>query len=238
MPTIPCTSFSALNIFETCPYWAYLRYVKRHPEPPKEKTDAGVRGNIIHDEAEQFVRGNTDFPNSLKKFKEQFLALRASFLEGCITLEENWGFTKKWIPCSWEDKALWLRMKLDAAKTGEEVFTIIDYKSGKSWGNEVKHSQQGILYGLGALMKFPTLEWLKIQFWYLDEGKMNPAADRVLSRDKIMRYFAKYNERLKTMTSATHFPHKANTFNCMWCPYRSDRGGQCEFGVTPQTGRK
>ena len=45
-----------------------------------------------------------------------------------------------------------------------------DYKTGKRRGNEIKHTDQGIVYVIGAMMRYPEIEYAQVEFWYTDEG--------------------------------------------------------------------
>jgi len=230
--TIKAWSFSGLQVYESCPYRAYLRYIQREPEPEAKPDAPNVRGSRIHDEAECFVRGTGPLTAGLKKFKEQFEELKTLFNSGIVELEENWGIDNEWNPCSWDDQQLWGRIKLDAfVRVDQASCRVIDYKTGKSWGNEVKHTQQGIVYGITALMRYPEIDAVQVEFWYTDEGKCKP---RVYSREQLMKQLPKLNARAVAMTSATEFPFKANKYNCKWCPYRPGNTGVCEWGVEPE----
>lgn len=60
-------SYSALKVFEECPYRTYLARVQKIPDP---SGPAAERGTLIHEQAEDFVSGAlTKFPTSLSKFK-------------------------------------------------------------------------------------------------------------------------------------------------------------------------
>ena len=50
----PQWSFSALKVFEECPYRTYISRVKRIAEPSSPAAD---RGSAIHQEAEDYVSG-------------------------------------------------------------------------------------------------------------------------------------------------------------------------------------
>ena len=228
-PTIPRWSFSALSVFETCPYWAYLRYIQRHKEPTPDPNSPVVRGQNIHNEAEFYVTNGGDLPLSLRKFKEKFQALRELYLENCVELEQEWGIDKNWNTVSWQDPLLWGRIKLDAFVRLFKKARVIDYKTGKSWGNEVKHGQQGLTYAVTAFMRHPDLEEIDIEFWYLDEGdKKKP---KTITREMAIRHLPKIHNRADIMTSTTDFKPKPNQHNCRWCPYRPGKLDVCPYGV-------
>ena len=67
-------SFSALKLFEQCPYRTYIKTVKGIKEP---SSPAGDRGSRIHDLAEHYVDGTlAELPSELRKFDAQFKHLR------------------------------------------------------------------------------------------------------------------------------------------------------------------
>ena len=45
---------------------------------------------------------------------------------------------------------------------------VIDYKTGKRWGNEVKHAQQTQLYALGTALRYDEIQNVYTELWYLD----------------------------------------------------------------------
>ena len=129
-------SYSALKVFEECPYRTYISRVKRIPEPSSPAAD---RGSQIHDEAEKYVDGRIEeFPDSLMKFEKQFAELRAGYLDGTVELEGEWGFTTDWKPTGWLSDDTWARIKLDAYVMQDKTSArVIDYKTGKRFGNEI-----------------------------------------------------------------------------------------------------
>ena len=85
-------SYSALKVFEECPYRSYIQRGKKVPEPSSPAAD---RGTQIHQEAEDYVKGELgELPDSLKKFKDDFEELRNLYAEAQVELEGEWGFTK------------------------------------------------------------------------------------------------------------------------------------------------
>ena len=83
-------SYSALKVFEECPYRTYISRVRRIQEPSSPAAD---RGSQIHQEAEDYVNGTLgEFPPSLKKFQSDFEELRQQFIDAKVELEGEWGF--------------------------------------------------------------------------------------------------------------------------------------------------
>jgi RecB family exonuclease len=233
--TINSWSFSSLKQYEKCPHSIYLKRIKRIEGPPADDKSPLIRGVKIHEEAEEFVDGRLpDLPKSLKKFEDEFEDLCGLFLDGIVMLEEEWGYLRDWTPCDYNDfENVWLRIKGDAViQYDKETFTIIDYKTGKSWGNEVSHTQQGQLYAIGLLHRFPSAESITVEFWYLDEGR---TTRKHYTRAKLDRVKAAFDKRANAMTTTIDFPPKPNAMNCKWCDYGVFKGnGKCAFAVDPE----
>lgn len=235
MSLISSWSFSRLKDFEKCPYMAWLKYSERRSQDHMD-TKAADRGTMIHDACEKFVDGTGDFIAEMKHFKGYFEDLKVQYEAGNVILEENWGFTKDWETCAWMDEGIWCRMKLDnfIFKTKDEKGQVIagaptDYKSGKKYGNEVSHGQQGQLYALGSFMRYPTLEVADVELIYLDQNK---TTKRTYTREKAMKFLPSWNTRALRMTEAEDFPPKPNKMSCMWCPFGPQNGNSsCEWGV-------
>jgi CRISPR/Cas system-associated exonuclease Cas4 (RecB family) len=222
-------SFSALLDYEGCPYRIQLKADKAE----RYQDEVPIRGTVIHDAAEAYVKGERpDLIPELRKFKDEFAAERELFAEGGMQVEEDWGFTRQWTEAPWRSATL--RMKLDQFKwrPGDDMATVIDLKSGKRWGNEVKHTQQGQLYAVGAFMRYPELQSIDARFRYVDEGK---ETSKVYFRDeKFDRMFDRWNARADKMLSDTSPRPKPSKHNCRFCPYSPNPGkgsGACPYGV-------
>ena len=134
-------SYSALKTFEECRYRTYIQRVKKIPEPPSPAAD---RGTAIHKLAEDFVKAEIgELPPELGKFDDQFHELRHLFAEAKVELEGEWGFSIEWEPVGWMVPQTWARIKLDALVHQDETCArVIDFKTGKKFGNEIPHAQQ------------------------------------------------------------------------------------------------
>lgn len=227
-------SHSKLSDFEKCKFLAYLKHDAKIPEPerplPPGKTEhANDRGTRVHEECELFINGTNDDvgPEADKHFGTQLMLLREMHKDGLVSLEGEWGYDKDWVPAEW--RAAWLRMKLDAmAFHSETEATVIDFKTGKKFGNEVKHGEQLQLYQLGAFARFPKLEVVHAELWYLDIGEVTA---RAYTRPQGLRFKENFHRRGIAITSATDFPPNPNRFSCQWCQYGPWNGGQCQKGV-------
>ena len=233
--TISTWSYSRLIIFEQCKLRAKLQYVDKIPEPerplPAGKTEhANERGTRIHGLAEDFVRSKTEkFPRELKKFEQEFYRLRELYKKDKVSLEGDWGLDHNWTPTGWMEKNTWGRVKLDAMVMLSKTHgVVIDYKTGKRYGNEIKHAEQGQLYQLTALLRNPELQTITVELWYTD---LDELTSMTFTRAQGLRFFNNFNKRATDITSATSFPPQPNIFACKWCPYLPSKSGDCVHGV-------
>lgn len=234
MSNIQAWSFSRLSIFQQCPFRAKLAFLDRIPEPerplPKGKTEhANDRGSRIHDAAEYYVRGETLMVDEMAAFEDEFKKLNQMFKEGRVQLEGEWAVDKDWQPVGWRSNDAWGRIKLDALVfLSPKHAVVIDYKTGRKHGNEVSHAKQGQLYQLAAFLRFPELEVIDVEFWYLDQDDITRTR---YTREQGLRFLKYFNDEALIMTSAEEFPPKANMYSCRWCPYGPKGTGDCTAGV-------
>lgn len=224
-------SYSKLLDFEQCRYRYRLKHIDKVPE---EKHEAADRGTAIHQMAEDFVGGKIrSLPTELLKFDDDFLALRARYTEKRVSLEGEWGFDRQWEPTVY--KTAWLRMKADAvafdrAKDPTEAI-VIDYKTGKKWGNEIKHGEQVQLYALATAIRQPTVKKITVELWYLDKDDLT---NNVYTREQAISFIKPFDRRASLIDKAHEtgqFPANPNAFSCQWCPYGPNKGKQCEHGI-------
>jgi len=224
-PPIKSWSFSALQTYEQCPRRIYLQKVKRIAEP---SSPAAARGSKIHDLAEQYVNGEypeDKVPEELSKFEVEFRMLREAYPKGKIILEQDWGFDSDWNYGNWKMHNIWLRSKLDVyIEESETSAIIIDHKTGRKFGNELKHNSQLMLYAICAFMRKPELDYVTARLWYLDKGE---TTEQSYTRGQAMLFFNKWNARALSLTNALHFPPAPSKSACKWCSYgKPDEAGE------------
>lgn len=230
--TVPSWSFSKLGDFEKCKRYFALKHLDKIPEPvrplrPGQTEHANDRGSRIHDAAEHFVDGTGPFIPELKAFQLEFEHLRALYAAGMVSLEGEWGMDRDWEPTEW--KKAWHRSKLDAiVHIAEDEAIVIDYKSGRKFGNELKHGQQLQLYAVNALLRYPLLDKITTELWYLDQDDITTMT---FTRSQGLRFRDNFNRRGIEVTSCTEFPPNPNIHSCKWCQYGPWNGGQCSVGV-------
>lgn len=230
--TIKRVSFSRLMEFENCPHTTKLKVIDKIPEPerplPPGKTEhANDRGSRIHDGCEMFVRGKAELPaEAAKHFKDEFESLRKSFIAGKVSLEGEWGFTVDWEPCDYNAPDVWVRVKADAViHVSKTRAVVIDYKTGRKFGNEVKHGEQVQLYAVALMLRDPNLTRIDVELWYLDQDDLTHNSKPV---EKWLRHLKPFDSRFKRMSVEKHFKPKPTKFTCKYCCYK---GNACKVGV-------
>lgn len=224
-------SFSSLQSFEQCPHRMKLKVVDKLPLPPTDPNSPLERGNRIHKAAEDFIQGLTDTldPALAKHMAQQYHAMRELFAQGKVTVEEEWAYTRTLEPTDWRAKDAWVRAKLDCCvqlNAANEVL-VQDHKTGKLFGNEVKHAQQGMFYAGLAALRYPEAQRFHVEFWYPD---VNDLTHTVFNRRQADVFRNRFIERGEKMTTATEFPARPNESNCRYCDFGCNKGtGACEY---------
>lgn len=228
-------SFSRLAEFEKCKFRAKLLFIDkiREPErplPPGKLEHANDRGTRVHEAAELFVQSpqGVELLPELAEFREEFEALRALYSEGKVGLEGEWGYDEGWQPVGWMSSDVWARVKLDALVMLEpDHAVVIDYKTGRKHGNEIKHADQMALYQLATFMRYPDVQKVTVELWYVDQNDMTR---QVYTRDQGLRHLKNYNKRGLAMTTCEDFPPNPNDYSCRWCYLGPKGSGVCKAG--------
>lgn len=223
--TIPSWSISRIQVYEQCAYRAKLQWLDKIADlQPKTAAD---RGSQIHQEAEDYVLGKSDFTPSLRHFRLDFESLKRHADAGRVICEEEWGFDRNWNVSDW--RKAWLRLKCDAVCFLDPSHAVvIDYKTGKRFGNEVKHAIQLQLYALCALIRYPELEQVTCELWYLDQNEL---ASFTMKRSQMSKYLKLFDQKGRKFTEDTVFKPNPNVESCKYCPYHPSKQANCEYGV-------
>jgi hypothetical protein len=222
-------SFSRYETHAKCPLRAKLQYDDRVPLPANPHGD---RGTKLHDNAQTWVKGESeDLDPALSSFQEELAALRPLYVAGKVRIEDEWGWAERFASkATW--KEAWVRMKLDFyVSLSEEAALVVDLKSGKKSGNEIKHTEQGELYAIGAYLDSDcTLKEIFVEFWYADQ---NDTMKTRYTEERILALLPRWVDRGLKVTSG-HYPARANIYSCKFCPFRlvEDGGnGVCAHAV-------
>lgn len=221
-------SDSYMQIWDKCHFWAYLRYVKKYPDlQPKPAAD---RGASIHDQLKDAVdSGNAvKLPDEAADFKAEFGVLLKYARKKLVDTELKVSIDRDWKRVSW--KEAWGRFVYDVrVRFSPKELLLVDYKTGKKSGNEIKHTEQGHKYMLAEVMLDPQIELVHVEFWYLDQNDMMTTT---YPRQHGLKFFKHINDRAVKATDPNQtWKPSPSKWACKFCPYRPDRGGQCPHGV-------
>lgn len=234
---IKAGSYTRLSKFESCHYAAKLAYIDKIPEPerplPPGKTEhANDRGTRLHEAAEKYIKGGVELIPELDKFKTEFAKARDMFAAGKATTEGDWAYTHDWEPVAWMSSDVWVRIKCDlVVHLSPSRLVVIDYKSGKRFGNEIKHGEQMQLYTIGTLLRYPKCQEVTTELWYLDQDEL---ASMTYTREQGLRFLKNYERRFTDLTTCEDFQPNPNMFSCRWCAYKPvEKGGtgHCSVGI-------
>lgn len=230
-PTKPQTagSFSRVVEFERCPFLHRSKNIDKIETPPNPFSERGI---LLHKAHEDYVTGKRDdIHPELAKFTHELTSLRERYKAGAVEVEQEWGFDRNWKPCDWRDwDNVWLRIKLDDfVNLDAETGLVIDLKTGRKYGNEIKHADQGLLYAGAAFLRYPAKKKIIVEMHYADQ----PENDKLSRVEYTPQYAAKglvsFEKRLNNVLKANFFPPKPNIFNCRYCPYGRLKGnGYCK----------
>lgn len=226
----PRWSWSSLSIYRTCHFWAKLRYIDRLPLPPRDDTAANERGVRMHKGAEDFVFNGAEFPAELTKFQQQLHDARDVHhaVPGAVRGEAPLYFNANWKPCDEANK--WLTIIPDLTIVVPREFNVtVDYKSGKRYGNEIKHHGQGQLYAIGQWCTDASFDVYEAEFWYLDLGQIWPMQ---FYANQLEHARAKLDAEVNRMFEDKFFRPSPSKQNCRYCPYAPHGTGACPVGVT------
>jgi hypothetical protein len=230
---IAAWSFSTWKSFQKCKHTVYLDKVAKAPKKPIESTEDRehplLRGNRVHDAAEAYVTEEVELIPELRKFAEELEHLGILYDEGMVEVEQPWAFTSDWKTTNWSSADAWVRAKLDAfvRYLNNTHAVIVDYKTGKLWGNEVSHNLQGQIYAIMAFIKYPDLEYVTVEFWYTDQ---NEITTKHYTRDQALKFLKTWTQRGNAVTSEIKFLANPSNIACKWCSFGKNVGtGICEF---------
>ena len=215
MKNITRWSYSRLGTYESCPKKAFYKYIEQLPE---KQHPAAERGTRIHQLAEDYIVGSVkEMPKELRLFKEAFEKLREDWLDDKVHVEQDWAFDEEWAIAPWSGKNTWGRYKIDAFFKDEEYGKVIDFKTGKFWSNEIVYRDQCSLYACGVFIRFPDLQNVETELWYLDHQKISRFA---FSKEEIQEVQDKFTFRAVAMTEDTEFIATPSENACRWCPFK------------------
>jgi CRISPR/Cas system-associated exonuclease Cas4 (RecB family) len=218
-------SFSVITAYERC---AYTRWHHLQGSPRVEAAADGpqAKGNAIHAEAENYLKGNGPVPE-WPHFQNTLINIRRSEWEA-LAIEQLWCFDADWKPCSYNEA--WVVAKADVAvRVVPGVAIGWDWKGGKP--SEVKHGFQAGLYAV-AMDRYwfaddagPVL--IDVNMAYVPTGKLQPYN---FNRARLDSTRAKWTRRIEKMMADEQLLPNPTPSNCKYCDYRAT----CQYSVRPE----
>ncbi|TXH45785.1 MAG: PD-(D/E)XK nuclease family protein [Desulfurellales bacterium] len=222
-------SFSSLMIYETCAYRFKLEKIDRLPKLPLPPDNPLERGSRIHERLEHFVRGTGAMDTEAKQISEFHNALdhmQMLYSDGKVELEGDWLFDTDWNVC--DKKDVWLWSKLDFFVRDGNHGIVGDYKTGRSQYKAVEHVQQMQLYAAAAALRYPDIERLTVELWYLDEGHVRPLE---FTQEQALTFVGRFDARAKKIFDEKLWRPNPSRDTCRYCPYSPRGTGACPAGV-------
>lgn len=214
-------SFSALDTYRQCPLRAKFRYIDKLPDPGNKYSQ---RGNDVHDELEKCVKHGAPVPEVAK----HFAPLLEQMQQTDTICEKMFMFDSSWKPTDDRNK-VWLYVKQDlvVVAPGEFVLTV-DYKTGKKYGNEVKHMAQKTLYSIAAMILWPGMPEYIAEMWYIDQKDLS---SKSFTPEVLEMARARLDAEVARMFDDRIYRPRPTLDNCRWCPYGPKGSGHCPVGV-------
>lgn len=209
-------SYSGLTDYEKCPLLFKLRRIDRLPEPPSPALE---RGKATHTKAEQYLLSEVDVPLPSEFYAFDWLLTAIKDQRTGYSVEEKWGFDSSWVYADWREA--WLRVVADViVYYDDQTAEIIDWKTGREYDS---HADQGRLYGLTTLCKYPETSEVNVRFVYTDSGAQRTWTVRRHDVERMQEYWTK---RATPLLEATEFPPTPGD-HCKWCAFSKRKGGPC-----------
>ena len=244
---IKSSSFSRLKYYQDCPLAAKFKYVDKVTALPRPIADTSTKEHAndrVHLAAEHYINDETDsLAPELMSFKNDFAEIRIlkQAESDLIQTEQLWTCDADWTPTNPKyDSEPYLRVIIDifVFKDKEKKHArVIDIKTGKIFGNEVKHAAQLQLYAVTAFTRFPELESVSAELWYVDKAKAPKITP--ITRSQAKRFQIYWTNRMREMCSDTEFKPRPHARTCKFCEYGKqehsnkwvNKTGDCQFSI-------
>jgi hypothetical protein len=179
-----------------------------------------IRGEAVHKLAEHFLLDDIpNVPKDLEKFRTEFIQIKKLQADAEIDLS----VTSSWKPTTATDwSGVWLRTKIDARVRVETESSVIDFKTGKIYGD---NQDQNELYAVTEMCHSPEVDTVDTELWYLDSGDV---VSQKFHRKDLSKMKAKWSRRVKPMFTLTE-GKMTPSHMCKWCPLAKDSGGNCIY---------
>jgi len=221
-------SYSSLLKYEKCPFTRALRL---QGAEAGEAGEAARKGKDIHAAIEEALLANDPSAVKMKHPRHEEI-IYALCDHADKQIEAEWRVDADWMPID-PGTDSWGLAFADAVAfyRSDETSSvwIIDWKTGKRRGNELKHTGQMQCYAAFCAALNPEIDVFKVQLCYLNEKR---DATIVWNRQNAAFFQSRFTKRVERMLNDTQLRPRPNRTNCRWCEYGSVNGsGVCPYAV-------
>lgn len=221
-------SYSQLQTYRACPYRARLQYIEHSPQPPLKPDSPLIRGRAVDQAVQDYLLDDGPLTDDIKAFEEQLGTVRELRRSGRATVDVQ---RKTYLDPNWrscERSDYWLIYIPDIHVRTKDVNLTIDWKTGKKWGNEVKHYDQGLLYCTGEWCQRPEYDEYQFEDWY---GDQKDVTAHVFTPTQLAAARVAFDKEVAAMFADLICAPRPNKIVCKYCPFGPRGTGACPVGV-------
>ena len=219
-------SFSRMSSYETCPKKFQFSYIDKIPV--NRSTTALDKGSYIHHCLELHPAKPSQFYNIDKELLDQYDIIIKDFLDsevGSKVLSElnigkeiDFGLTKDFKICSFDDTDAILRGSVDRLNQVGNVLHVVDYKSGKAKDVKYQSYKQVMLYAIWIFRNpiFNSVNEVIGSYVYVEHNKVN---EKIFYRSELLNSVKEYVTIIKTIENDEKFYKKEGRL-CDWCDFK------------------
>lgn len=223
-------SYSTLTQYESCPLRVKLKKIDKLPELPLPPNNPMERGNREHSLYEFYIKGEISSllaseARSIKEFLPLFEHARDLYADGLAFAEGDWWFDRDWMVCDRDSVWLWAKLDLLVLDYDAKLAVAIDFKTGRSQYKIIDHVGQTQLYAAATVLKYPWVERVDTELWYVDEGHIKTVE---YTSEEALKAVGRFDKRAQRIYDDRHFRPNPNISTCRYCPYNRSLGtGAC-----------
>lgn len=224
-------SFSKLNDYERCPFYAYQVHVLKQKQPEDAKAPWKLKGDRYHLQAQLYVNDRNAGvkrrpPPELKLYAKEIAQL-LKMARVPPSTELKWGFTQAWRPTDFFAKDVYCRMMLDLSVLHASGVNVVDYKTGKIYE---KTLDQLRLYSVGALAVEPRAPSVRAEAWHLEVPPRTGLLQFQVTRRDVKTVRVSFEKRVAAMLRDRQLKPVPNS-SCKYCHLAKSKGGPCPINL-------
>ncbi len=208
-------SYSRLKNFRACPKKHY--HTDLIKDAKQEESEALTYGNAVHDAMAKRCQKGTPLPAPFRDFETEAARFAAPVPGMQLLVEQSMGLRRDFTACGFFDPKVWLRVKVDGVKIGQQAAVAIDWKTGKI--NE--ESEQLALTAAVVFATYPNIQKVLTEYIWLG----NNARTRVIfTRPMMVDLWNHLMPELNAYEQAylqDNFPPKPGGLCKSWCTVKA-----------------